>query len=488
MESFNRELDVAFEAYKAGHYDEAEVACQALLLAAPGDGQVCFLLGMVLHKEGRDEEAVRWLSRAATFQPESAQIVSGLGCAYSAMGENHLAMDYFARSIQLDPRCADTYYSMGNACYRMGQTERALSLYRTAVELNPRDHESWNNLGTTFKDLNRTEEAIAAYDRALGVDPNHARTHRNRAIALLAAGRLEEGFREYEWRWCRDGQRTASRPYPQPVWDGEPIPEQTLFVHAEQGFGDMIQFVRYVRAARTRAARVILECQEPLRRLFQFCGFADATIAVGENPLAFDCYVPLMSLGRVFRTSLDTIPNEVSYIRQPPGDTLPPAPDGHRKVGLAWAGDPKHHHDAARSIALEKLVPLFQTPGITFYSLQTPVPPGDVAVLRSLPGVVDLGGQLKDFHDTAAVIGQLDLVISVDTAVAHLAGAMGKPTWIFLPCCPDWRWLLHRSDTPWYPTMRLLRQPATGQWDTTIQLATEQLGVFCRNNSRANAM
>ncbi|HVM59505.1 MAG TPA: tetratricopeptide repeat-containing glycosyltransferase family protein [Verrucomicrobiae bacterium] len=478
MKSIGEDLDAAIKAYRDRRYDDAEAACRAALRDAPKDGQACFLLGMVLHKTGRDKEAIQWLSQAAEIQPESAKVFSGLGCAHYAMGDDSRAADCFAQSIRLDPQHADAYYSMGNACYRMGQLERAVTLYRTAVELNPRDEESWNNLGTALEDLNRVEEAIAAYDRALEIRPDYARCRGNRAVALLAAGRLGEGFREYEWRWCRNNHRVPSRPYPQPVWGGEPMDDQTLFIHAEQGFGDMIQFVRFAPLARARVARVILECQKPLQRLFQFCGCAHAVITPGETPPPFDRYIPLVSLARVLRITLDTIPNKTPYLVAPPIADLPSVAAGCYKVGLAWTGDPRHHHDATRSIPLEKLVPLLQAPGITFFSLQVPVPARDRRCLRSLPRVVDLSGRLTDFYDTAAVIGQLDLVISVDTAVAHLAGALGKPTWTLLPHCADWRWLRERSDTPWYPTMRLLRQPRSGDWESLIRLATEQLHGF----------
>jgi tetratricopeptide (TPR) repeat protein len=475
MSAFSKNLSAAFEAYNGKRYGDAEAACRTMLRTAPKDGQVCFLMGMVLHRAGRNQEAVHWLSQAAEVQPESGDVLRGLGCAYSAMGDQPRAAESFARSIQLNPENPDAYYSMGNACQRMGQLEKAISLYRKAVELNPQDYQSWNNLGKTFKDLNRLGDAIAAYERSLRIRPDFALTHGNLALALLAAGRLEEGFREYEWRWCINGKKAASRPYLQPEWHGEPIRQQTLFVHAEQGFGDMVQFVRFVPLARDLGARVILESPPQLLRLLQYSGCADAVIGVGESLPPFDYYVPMMSLPRVLRATLETIPNQTPYLALPPADPALDAPEGHLKLGLAWAGSPGHHDDAARSIPLEHLLPILDIPGITVFSLQVPMPTRDQPWVRSHPGLVDLAAQLSDFYDTAAVIAQLDLVISVDTAVAHLAGALGKPVWTFVPHSPDWRWLLDRSETPWYPSMRLFRQTQRGSWQTAIELVTEEL-------------
>jgi len=274
------------------------------------------------------------------------------------------------------------------------------------------------------------------------------------------------------------------RNYPQPLWKGEPISERILFVHAEQGFGDAIQFVRFVRPARQRAAQVILECPPALRRLFDHSECADTLITLGQPPPHFDTYAPLMSLPGIFKTTLETIPCPTPYLKSPPDDSAVTAPANRLKVGLTWAGSATHDHDALRSIPFQELAPILRTSGTTFFSLQLPLSESDEAKLRAVPNLVDASGPLKDFGHTAAVIAQMDLVITVDTAVAHLAGALNKPTWTLLQHAPDWRWFLERSDTPWYPSMRLFRQSVRGDWNDPIQQITAALKELVLNRER----
>ncbi len=243
----------------------------------------------------------------------------------------------FSRAIQLNPRYADAFYNLGNTWQRLREYGKATASYRQALQFNPQDYEAWTNLGATNKELNQVEEAVAVLDRALQIQPEFALAHWNRAIVLLLAGRLPEGFQEYEWRWRMGGPIFAPRKFTQPLWNGEAIREKTLFVHAEQGFGDAIQFMRYVRLARQCAARVVLECPPPLQSLFEEAGCAAAVIALGQNPPPFDCYVPLMSLPRLFQTTLETIPNDVPYLVAPACQHLPEPFAGHLKAGLAWA-------------------------------------------------------------------------------------------------------------------------------------------------------
>ena len=471
MDSFEKQLKMALDASDEGRLEETEELCRTLMQTDPKNAQVLFLLGMVLHKTRRDEESVRWLSQAAELQPTTAQILTGLGCAYFSLGDYTRAMESFARSIALDPGQADTYYSMGNACHKAGEIEKAATLFRHAVELNPKDVASWNNLGKSLRETHRIEESIAAFDGALRIQPEYVQARYGRALALLTAGRLEEGFREYEVRRLE----LAARACTQPAWKGEPIGGKTLFLHAEQGFGDAIQAVRFVPQARQRAARVILECRPELKWLFAYSGCADAVIAYGETIPPFDCYASLISLPALLGATFESIPRQTPYLSAPHGEDLPPAPAGGMRVGLAWAGNPGHHEDAARSLCLEQLTPILETPGAVFYSLQVPVPPGDEAGFRAFPNLVDAGARCRDFMDTATALRQMDLVISVDTAVAHLAGALARPVWTFVPYAADWRWFLDRTDTIWYPTMRLFRQAHPGQWQPVIARVAAEL-------------
>jgi len=477
-DTFQAVLKVAFEVHNAGRHAEAEALCRVLLDRHAHDPQLRFLLGMVLHRLGRDREALEHLTRAAELPAPAARVFNALGLVQHALGEEARAVASYELALALGPPSADTFYSLGNACYNLGEVERAISCFQQAVALHPRDAASWNNLAKCLKDCNRLEESLAAYDQSLAADPDYPLARYGRTIVLLTAGRLPEGF--YEYNQWRNQQRVKPREFPRPAWRGEPVPGRTLFLHAEQGFGDALQDVRFIPLARARAgaAKVILECRPELKTLFVHSSCADVVIAYGETIPAFDCWTSLISLPGLLDMTAPTIPGHTPYLQAPHGPPLPAAPAGHRKVGLVWAGNPAHHNDAARSLRLAELAPLLQVPGVTFYSLQRPVPARDEAAFRSTPNLVDLGGRLDDFLATAAAVAQLDLVIAVDTAVAHLAGALGKPTWTLLPFSPDWRWFLDRPDTPWYPTMRLCRQPQRGQWPPVLRQVAAALAGF----------
>ena len=475
MNSSSELMQAGTEAYRGGRYEKAVTIFRELTLATPNDGEALFLFGMALRKLERFRESEPLLRQAAELKPESPEVLNGLGTVHNALGDYAQAESCFSRAIKLDPEYADAFYNQGNACQRMQEFEKARSCYQQALKLNPRDHEAWTNLGKVHHELNQLEQAVAAHECALRINPDFPLGHWNRAMALLTAGRLQEGFRDYEWRWRMGGEIFVPRNYTQPLWKGEPISERVLFIHAEQGFGDALQFVRFVRQARQRAAHVILECPPALKRLFEYSECADALITLGQTPPTFDIYVPLMSLPGLFQTTLDTIPCPTPYLKPPSGDCAVTAPAHHLKIGLTWAGNATHDHDSLRSIPFKDLAPILQTTGTVFYSLQLPLSDSDEANLRTVPNLVDASRQLKDFGDTAAMINQMDLVISVDTAVAHLAGALNKPTWTLLQHAPDWRWFLEHSDTPWYPSMRLFRQSVRGDWNGPIQQITAAL-------------
>ncbi|HUI07092.1 MAG TPA: tetratricopeptide repeat-containing glycosyltransferase family protein [Verrucomicrobiae bacterium] len=470
--SSRQTLESARKAHREGRYAEAEVLCHDLLERAPADGEALYLLGLVLHQTGRETEAETWLRRAAALAPRSPNAYYALGCVHAATGDAASAAKAFASALKRNPAYVNAYYAMGNACFELRDFERAVSLYRQALALHPQDHELWNNLGRALEALLRTEEALAAYERAVEIQPEFGLARSNHALALLSLGRLQEGLREYEWRW----RKTPPRPYPQPFWRGQSIPGKTLLVCAEQGLGDVIQFVRFTSQARARAGQVILECQAPLKSLIEHSRCADTVIAVGETPPPFDYYVPVMSLPLVLGTTLETIPLS-PWLVAPAVEALSPVPHGHFKVGLAWAGNPTHFNDGRRSIPFRELEPILAKPGVTFFSLQVVVRPEDQPHVDSTLNLVSLAGRLKDFYDTAGCLGQMDLVLSVDTAVAHLAGTLGKPVWVLVPHPADWRWLLQRTDSAWYPTMRLFRQSQSqpGQWQPVVARVAEEL-------------
>jgi hypothetical protein len=303
------------------------------------------------------------------------------------------------------------------------------------------------------------------------LDPGYLIALQGRAIALLTAGRLAEGYRDYESRW----RTIARRNFAMPEWNGQTIAGKTLFLHAEQGYGDGIQSARYAKLARRRCGCVILECRPELKTLFAHSGVADQVIAFGEEIPPADFVISVISLPGLLGFTLENIPGQTPYLKAPPAAQPLGAPDGKLKVGLTWAGSPTHCDDANRSISLALLAPLLAARGVSFYGLQVPVPQRDAAAMKDFPNLKDLGG-FKDYLATASAMKEMDLVISVDTSVAHLAGALAKPVWTMVQFAPDWRWFAQFGErTPWYPTMRLFRQHRRGDWQAVIALVAAEL-------------
>jgi len=337
------------------------------------------------------------------------------------------------------------------------------------VELNPGYVEAHNNLGAACKDLGRVDEAIACYRRALELKPAYVEAHWNLAFALLLAGDWQHGWPEYEWRWQR--KEWSPRRFPQPMWDGASLAGKTILLHAEQGLGDTIQFIRYASIVKRHGAAVLVECPKPLLGVLEGCPGVDQWIAQRDGLPAFDVHAPLLSLPGILKTTVENIPAEIPYLFARPAliDRWRQALidlDGF-KIGIAWQGNPKYGDDRVRSIPLRCFAPLAQIPGVRLVSLQKGAGSEQLAEARDLFPVADFGDQLDQsgpFLDTAALMKNLDLVIAADTAAAHLAGALGVPVWLALPFMPEWRWLLDRSDTPWYPSMRLFRQKERGNW------------------------
>jgi Flp pilus assembly protein TadD len=415
-----------------GSLEAARTLLQNLCEVHPRDAGSKFLLAVVLADQGQTEEAMRQLQRALSLQPRFPEALNNLGVLLRAAG-------------------------------RLQESETNL---RKAVHFRPEYAAAWNNLGNLYVELSRLNEATRCYDKAISQSPDYAEAHTNRALVSLLKGSFEEGWREYEWRWRQPGcsVRTLSRP----EWNGEPLKGKTILIHAEQGAGDTIQFVRYAPMLAAQGASILLHCQESLRSLLagmpELAGVFSGAVAIAD----FDFHAPLMSLPRIFGTRLASIPGSVPYISPLPGSKAPPelAACGKFKVGLVWRGNPNHRNDKNRSVPL-RLFSDLEVEGAQWFSLQLAPAPAEAECLR-LRGIVDLAPYLSDYAATAACLRDLDLLISVDTSVAHLAGALGRPVWTLLPACCDWRWLEDREDTPWYPSMRLVRQQKLGKWRPQI--------------------
>jgi tetratricopeptide (TPR) repeat protein len=464
------------EAYRRSDNPEAAIrAFQRAIELNPALALAHNNLGIVLSDTGRWPEAADAFAEAIRIQPGCAPFHSNRGNALKEMGDLDGAMDDLRTAISLQPDHAEAHNNLGVVMAAKGRDEEAVGCYLKAIELNPRYGDAYTNMGNALFATGDSERAIAACRKAVEVAPDAPQAHWNLAVALLRTGNFEVGWPEHEWR-LKTKLKFPVRPFPQPQWAGEELAGRTILLHCEQGFGDGIQNVRYVDLVAQRGGRIVLECHPELRRLFDNYPGTDRVIARGEPLPHFDLHCPLSSLPYACRTRLETIPNQVPYLK--------PEPElGRRwreklggagmKVGLVWAGNPTHPNDRTRSIRLEQLAPLASNK-IEFHSLQKGPAAWQVRQPPAGMRIVDHAGELEDYVDTAALISQLDLVVSVDTSLAHLAGALGRPTWVLIPFVADCRWLIGRTDSPWYPTMRLFRQRTRERWEDAIgQLARE---------------
>ena len=434
--------------------------------------------GNVLNELKRHKDAVAAYDSALAARPDYPEALSNRGIALHALGRDADALASFDAALTLRPEYPEALSHRGAALDAMGRAGEALASYERAIALKPDHADAYGNRGATLYRLKRLDEALADFDRALSLRPDLPEVHWNQATARLIAGDFARGFAEYEWRWRREAMIGTKRDFAQPPWRGEDIAGKTILLHSEQGFGDSIQFCRYVPTVAARGARVVLEVEAPLKRLMTTLAGAAEVIAKGAPLPAFDTYCPLLSLPLAFGTRLETVPSVTPYLHAPAQDiaTWETRLSGKNRprVGLVWSGNPAHQHDADRSIALEALLPLTGLDA-SFISVQKDVRAADAAVLAAHPEILRAGEALNDFADTAALIATLDLVITVDTSVAHVAGALAKPVWLLLPYIPDWRWLLERESSPWYPTARLFRQDESRRYDGAIARVRDAL-------------
>ena len=509
--------------HQAGEVDEAEQLYRAVIAAAPDSAAAHCNLGSLLRTGGRIAEAVATLDRAIALEPELAVAHCELASCQHARGETAAAIASVKKAIRLNPDYAEAHANLGLFLHDAStpRPEAALESLRRALGLRPAWPEVLGLRGVVLRELDRPEEALADFDAALRHAPEAAGSHSNRAAALhdmgryddalaaharavalapewpelgwnqaqtlLLTGRFEEGLEAFERR-LQCGAAILSR-HPKPRWDGGSLGGQTILLTLERGYGDVIQFCRYAPMVKARGGTVALECPRPLWRLMESCAGIDLLTPPGEAPPECAIQAPLISLPAILGTRLETIPAEVPYLA-PPAEAHPALtraleiPGPLTKVGIAWAGSAAHPRDRRRSCSLAQYLPLAAVPGIVLLSLQKERTDDDVALLRRHPEIIDLGPWLDDFAAAAAAISRLDLVIAVDTAVAHLAGALARPVWTLLAATPDWRWLVGREDTPWYPTMRLFRQPAPGDWGAVVERVAAELEDYAAKSSR----
>lgn len=512
MPNLSRLQRQAFNSFQQGDLDRTERLCAEILVHRPEDFDALHLLGMLNFQRQRMVEALHFLSHALKVNSGSADAMSNLGLALQATGRLEEAVASYRNALHLAPGHPEILYNLGNAHLALGSITNAIANYDDVLASAPTHAGALVNRGNALLRLNRPPEAIASYDKALATTPGHPQILTNRGHALrrldrplealanfeaalaaapefpeahfeaamtgLSMGDFEAGWKQYEWRWKTGAFAQQRRSFRAPLWLGDaPVSGKTVLLHAEQGFGDTIQFVRYASLLAGQGAKIVCEVQPELQPLLsQIAGIT--VVASGEPLPAYDLHCPLLSLPLAFGTRVETIPAAVPYLAAPPErvkywrNRLPPQ---RPRAGFVWSGQPSHKNDANRSIALARLSALFEDPPIPCFGLQRDLRSMDGELLASLPNLVHLGGALRDFADTAAVISLLDIVISVDTAVVHLAGALGKPVVILLPYAADFRWMRNRDDSPWYPTAELFRQPAFGDWESVVVRVRDRL-------------
>jgi Flp pilus assembly protein TadD len=434
--------------------------------AATTMSQNIHALGMTLLQSGNVRGAAFQFRKALSMTPCFTDASLCLGHCLCLLGKYDNALEVYDQALQHSLDSAAVWNNRGNAFLELRRYDDAAESYSRALMLAPDFHDTRVALATCFQALGQNAEAQSACETVLKADPHHAEAHWNRALLLLLNGDYRQGWREYEWRWLKRKFTSPRRNFAQPPWRGEPVAGKTVLIHAEQGLGDTIHFSRYVPLVAALGAQVVFECHPPLASLMESLASGGVSVAAMGEPLPyFDLHVPLMSLPMIFDTSVETIPGKVPYLAPPVGRVSfwrsQLIDNKDFKVGLCWAG--KSYPDPGRSCPAELLAPLAEIDGVSLYSLQ-------VGWDGALPlPMSDLTGLIQNFGDTAALISLLDLVITVDTAVAHLAGALGTATWVMLPYAADWRWMTGRVDSPWYPTMRLFRQALPGDWQDTIR-------------------
>jgi len=447
-------------------------------------------LGNALQQVGRLVEARACYERALALRPTHASALNNLGNVCRAEGQLAEARALFERALALKPGYADAHNNLAIVLRLDGRFADALVHYDRAVALTPKAAGPLNNRGNLLQDLGRLDEAAASFKQALAIEPEFPAAHHNLGMALLAAGRFEAGWREYEWRWRIPHATDPADRFGVPPWRGESPIEGTLLLHAEQGFGDTLQFCRYAPLLAGRGHRIVLEVPPALVRLMGSLEPRIDIVAQGDALPPFDLHCPLLSLPLACGTQLASIPSIGPYLAADPAAQelwrRRLAADGARlKVGLVWSGNPRADRpelaaiDRRRSIAADLLAPLAACPGVRFYSLQQQ----GGAAPASL-GLVDVMAEMTDFADTAALVANLDLVISVDTAVAHLAGALGRPVWLLNRFDSCWRWLAGRDDSPWYPSLRLFRQTQPGDWAGVVARVGQALEALSAGMSR----
>ncbi len=487
-ESPKQILNRAMVSFQEGDLATAGVLAGQVFQVEPGNGGASFLLAMAASHSNRMEFAAKFFKNAIRLKPGQPLYHFHLAETLARLEKKTEAENHYMTAIRFKPSFAAAHVNLGNLRFGQGRHLEAVGCYEQAVHLDAKQTIALYNLAIISQEYGEHERALVFLQQALTVTPEAAKLHTAMAFSLLMLERFDEGWSEYGWRWKMPGM--SPRICPAPRWDGSSIKGLRLYVYTEQGFGDALMFCRYLPLVRQQGGVVLLECKPELLKLFQGADLADQVVArmpgdEGPPPFEYDRHLPLLDLPRIFKTTVATIPGPVPYLRPDPilvekwsqrlgvRQQSPPK----LRVGLSWSGNPEATANRNRACTFQDLLPLLSVPGVIFYSVQKGPPAQELTGLVDNPGIENLDSELSDFAESAALLANLDLLISTDTAVVHLGGALAVETWTLLHTASEWRWLRHRSDSPWYPGMRLFRQDRPGNWQGLVQTLVAALKV-----------
>ena len=468
--------------YELGQFPEALAHYDAAIRLAPDFAQAHCNRGNALRQLQKVNDAIASYNQAIALQPQYAAAFYNRGVALQEAEQLFAAIESYCQASALEPHNAQTHFNLGDAYHACMQLEPALSCYDKAITLVPSYADAYNNRGLVLRDLGRLDEAVISFSQAIAQDPRHADAHLNMGLTFLLNGDFQSGWELYEWRWKAKGTNLAIPNFEQKMWMGHSsLENKTILIHGEQGLGDVLQFCRYLPQLKNRGAGVLLAVHHSLRALLETLDGVDAFINKGEALPPFDFHCPLLSLPLALQTDLDSIPKSPAYLRADPNKVSEWAMrlgvKTKPRIGVVWSSTSKFKGDAQRSMTFSQFQQALPPSDLQYICLQKEIKESDAGSFSERQDVAFFGDQLHDFSDTAALVDNLDLIISTCTSVPHLSGAMGKPTWVLLGHVPDWRWMLHRDDSPWYPSVKLYRQDASWQWDAVVDRVRQDLLV-----------
>ena len=472
---FSNLIQQALSLHKKGLFLDAQSIYQQILEVQPDHFGALQLLGVLLTQTNQHTQAIDFLSRALSINPNHAACYSNLSIALRQTNRLEESLMSSDKAISLNPEFAEAHYNRGSTLFALNSLNEAQVSYQKAINIKPDYAEAYYNLGVILYAQNRINEAIVSYQKAINLKPKYAAAYWNLSLCNLLNGNFNDGWKGFEWRWKNQEIRDLIRPknLTQPLWLGtEPLKNKTILLFAEQGLGDTIQFSRYIPLVSRLGSKILLEVQRPLVNLFNKIEGVNEIYVQGDTLPEFDYQCPLLSLPLAFKTELNTIPPVTNSINSENNKVKKwqsiLGKKSRLRVGVLWSGSTTHRNDHNRSLTLEQLIP-YLPPNYEYFCLQKEIRDIDQKVLSNQDLIKNLGVTLDDFTDTVALCELMDIIISVDTSVAHLAGTLNKKTWLLLPFSPDWRWLLNRNDSPWYPSIKLYRQDKIGNWDNILE-------------------